>query len=342
MTINCLAIFSRITTFHKVPKHDGRAYLSRGEYYGRVVTRRDSVGLRMAEVYHANAARLPKHTHESAYFCLVLAGSYREQFGTKERYYHPFSFGFCPAAFQHRDEIGHHGGRFFTIELDAQWMKSLEELDARAGATPTPVQDTRAFGPVLQLHGEFCRAHNAGHEVDTLTVESLTSELVIYALGLPVPCERGRPRWLGLVLEYLDAHYADTVRVGPLAACAGVHPVHLARVFRQVHRCSMAEYLTVVRVQHACRLLAEQELTLAQIAMRTGFADQSHFTRAFTTTVGQPPGAFRRTVFPGVPFVQDRRFVTPYVRDCDDILRAVRSRTLDERMGATGTDQPMR
>jgi AraC family transcriptional regulator len=237
------------------------------------------------------------HTHESAYFCLLLAGTYREQVGAKERIFRPFSFTFCPPAFQHRDEIGQHGGRFFTIQLDSQWLQSIKELGEQAATTPSEIQDTRAFSPLLHLHREFCRARDAGHAIDSLAVESQTAELIGYALGVRVPTERSRPPWLALVLEYLHAHYAEIVRVGTLAACAGVHPIYLARVFRRVHHCSMADYLTVIRVRHACALLGVGEMTLAQIAMMTGFADQSHFTRAFTATVGWPPGAFRRTVF---------------------------------------------
>ena len=58
-----------------------------------------------------------------------------------------------------------------------------------------------------------------------------------------------QPRWLPHVVEYLDAHYTDAVRVRTLATLAGVHPVHLGRVFRQFHRCSVIQYQTRMRIQ---------------------------------------------------------------------------------------------
>jgi AraC family transcriptional regulator len=78
----------------------------------------------------------------------------------------------------------------------------------------------------------------------------------------------------------------------------GVHPAHLARVFRRAHGCTIAQYRTKVRVQRACGLLALPEASLAQIAAEVGFADQSHFTRAFVSVVGAPPGAYRGLLYP--------------------------------------------
>jgi AraC family transcriptional regulator len=295
----------------------------------------------MVEVHHPPSARLPEHTHESAYFCLVLDGAYREQVGTSERVYRSFSFAFSPAAFQHRDEIGQRGGRFFTVELDARWTQNVEALGPHIGTAPTEVRDARAFGALLQLHGEFCRARDAGRGLDDFTAEVLTSELIAHSLARSMRTERQRPPWLGRVVECLDAHYADRVRVSAIAASAGVHPVYLARVFRRVYRCSMAEYQTGVRIRAACALLAKRDLTLAQIALQAGFADQSHFTRAFAATVRCPPGAFRRMVFPKVRFVQEWQSAVPYVRRRVDVIPGVPARTLDERVGTASPDQPV-
>jgi AraC family transcriptional regulator len=324
-----------------VPAHDPRSYLQRGEYYGRIAARSDGAGLRMVEVHHPRSARLPEHTHESAYFCLVLDGAYREHVGTKERVYRSFSFAFSPAAFQHRDEIGQQGGRFFTVELDAHWTRNIDALGSYASTAPTEVRDARAFGALLQLHREFCRARDAGHGLNDFSAEVLTAELIAHSLARRMTIERRPPPWLGRVVECLDAHYADPLRVGVIAAHAGVHPVYLARVFRRVYRCSMAEYQTGVRIRAACALLAKRDLTLARIALETGFADQSHFTRAFAATVRCPPGAFRRLVFPKVRFVQEGQSTAPYVRRRVDVFPGIPARTLDEHLGTTGPDQPM-
>jgi AraC family transcriptional regulator len=274
--------------------------LSRGEHYGRVVTHRETAGLRLTELHHSRAELLPEHTHECAHFWLFLSGTFQDHLGSKVRPYRPFSFGYYPADLEQRDEFGRDGARFFTIELDAHWAQMVADLNRPMSAEPVDVHDTRGFRAMLQLHSKFLRARDGGYDVDCFAAESLTAELIGYAFE---PCSRSQqrqPRWLRPVMQFLDECYTRPFRISALAACAGVHPVHLARVFREVHRCSVAQYLTALRIRRACSLIGMSDFTLSQIALQTGFADQSHFTRAFTATTGCPPGEFRRTVFPRV------------------------------------------
>jgi AraC family transcriptional regulator len=81
-----------------------------------------------------------------------------------------------------------------------------------------------------------------------------------------------------------------------LAREAGVHPVHLARVFRKMERRTPGEYQQRLQVRSACDLLRDPEWPLAMIAAECGFADQSHFTRIFRRMTGTTPARFRQAV----------------------------------------------
>ncbi|HWM88665.1 MAG TPA: helix-turn-helix transcriptional regulator, partial [Kofleriaceae bacterium] len=83
-----------------------------------------------------------------------------------------------------------------------------------------------------------------------------------------------------------------------LAREAGVHPVHLASVFRRFHRQTIGEYLRALRVRQAAELLTRGDTPLAQVAAMLGFADQAHFTRIFGDVVGMTPSAFRGLLRP--------------------------------------------
>ena len=96
----------------------------------------------------------------------------------------------------------------------------------------------------------------------------------------------------------MDRCYAAGPRIGDVAAEIGVHPVHLARVFRRAWGCSPGELLRWRRTDWAAELLRETARTVAQIAQEVGFVDQSHLTHAFRTRVGLTPAAYRR-VFRG-------------------------------------------
>jgi AraC-like DNA-binding protein len=81
----------------------------------------------------------------------------------------------------------------------------------------------------------------------------------------------------------------------PAAAC-GLSPGYFARAFRKSMGTPPYRWLLLQRVLRAKSLLREADLSLADIATACGFADQSHFTRVFTSIAGASPGAWRKQV----------------------------------------------
>jgi len=87
------------------------------------------------------------------------------------------------------------------------------------------------------------------------------------------------------------------LRIADVAASLGVHPVHLARVFRKAWGCSPGDLLRWRRVEQAGALLRCRKLGMAEIAVIAGFADQSHMARAFQIRYGMTPSHYRRQMF---------------------------------------------
>jgi AraC family transcriptional regulator len=88
--------------------------------------------------------------------------------------------------------------------------------------------------------------------------------------------------------------FTERWSLAELAAAASVSADHLARAFRRHQGCTVGEYVRRLRVELACRLLAESEEPLAQVALAAGFSDQSHFTKVFRRRMGTTPAAFRK------------------------------------------------
>jgi AraC-like DNA-binding protein len=102
--------------------------------------------------------------------------------------------------------------------------------------------------------------------------------------------------------DYLQAHYAEPVSLDQLAAIVQLHPSSLIRAFHAEMGLPPHAYLTQVRINHARRFL-RAGMSVAQVALETGFADQSHLTRHFKHHVGVAPGRYASAV----RNVQDRR-----------------------------------
>ena len=102
-----------------------------------------------------------------------------------------------------------------------------------------------------------------------------------------------RPAWLSRVSDYLRAHYREPFTLSDVAAIAGVAPAHLCRVFRAHTGSTVAEYVRRLRVEWAVRRIAAGDMSLAEIALRAGFADQSHLTKIFRRQLGITPAVYR-------------------------------------------------
>jgi AraC family transcriptional regulator len=135
---------------------------------------------------------------------------------------------------------------------------------------------------------------NAPDTSSELAVEGLVLQVV--ALGQrETATRRERAGWLTVVVDALHEQAPTTPSLTALAATAGVHPAHLARAFRQAFGLTVGDYARRRRLDWAAAQL-ETDIPLAQLALDAGFADQSHFTRAFRRHTGVTPGRYRALV----------------------------------------------
>ena len=96
--------------------------------------------------------------------------------------------------------------------------------------------------------------------------------------------------------EILDANLDGRVTVQQMAKECGLSVAHFSRAFQVSTGMAPHRWQTRRRVEAAKSLLANEKLSLFEVAMTCGFADQSHFTRVFTREFGISPGAWRRSI----------------------------------------------
>lgn len=261
--------------------------LTGGKFYGRVLDKQRVGGAVFTELNHAQPRKLPAHSHELPFFCLVLGGDYAEKYCHRDVQLRPFTFSFRPAGVPHQDEIGPRGARMFGIEAERCWQRSLEGCSGNL----TVAYDFEG-GELLWLALKLYCETRTPLDARDLQVESLLSEL----LGL-VACKpersTGAPFWLRRVIDKLNTEFRERITMEDLAREAGVHPVHLSRVFRRITGKGIGEYVHRLRIREACERMMNLEYSLAEISCELGFADQSHFTRTFHAVTGNSPAAFR-------------------------------------------------
>jgi len=262
--------------------------LQAGQYYGSVVRRRKLDGLVLSELKHAQPRALPQHSHELGFFSFLLKGDYEEWYGRHTVTHQPMTLMWHPAALQHQDAVGQRGCHFFNAEVSANWLERLREHSAIV-ASPFVLPRAETGWLMMRLYREF----SAADEGSDLAMEGLLLELLATLARRPVQVEQQKPLWLRRVEARIRDEFREKLAMAELAAEAGVHPAHLAVVFRRFHRTTIGEFVQQLRVEAACEMLQQPETPMAEIALQLGFADQSHFSRIFRRLIGMPPKAWR-------------------------------------------------
>lgn len=262
--------------------------LAPGHFFADVARASRCAGLVLTETRHAAARRIPEHGHALAYFCLLLDGGYWERYGPRTVRYDTPSIAYHPPGEEHHGEISRVGGVCFNIEMEPAWLARVEP-HLRLPTGTVDARDGELVWLGLRAHREFRRADAC----TPLALEGLVLELLATAARTRERGERQAPAWLARVMARLEADFQQPLAVSGLAAEAGVHPVHLARVFRRAHGRTIGEHVRRLRIRYACRRLAEPDASLADVALAAGFADQSHFGRVFHEMTGLTPGQYR-------------------------------------------------
>jgi AraC family transcriptional regulator len=108
------------------------------------------------------------------------------------------------------------------------------------------------------------------------------------------------PHKLRQAIALIDHHLSDEEegRVGLRAVARAVRMsyFHFSRAFKQSMGMTATSYIAERRIERAKKMLEETELPISEIALRSGFSSQSHFTTAFRRLAGATPKAFRATL----------------------------------------------
>jgi AraC-like DNA-binding protein len=99
---------------------------------------------------------------------------------------------------------------------------------------------------------------------------------------------------LARLFEYVREHFAERISVSRAAQLAFMSQAQFMKVFKKVSGMTFIGHVTRVRIMNALRQLRETDLTIAEIAAKCGFSDQSYFDRRFRQAFGKSPREWRQ------------------------------------------------
>jgi len=264
------------------------AYLPSHCTYGHALAQRDCGEFALSVGVHMPGEAIPAHRHQDEYqWCLALEGGFEEFVGANSEQCGAGSLLIRPPDCIHADRFGGMRGVCLNLFLRGSWL---------AAQGFGSLRDTYAHHRTRRLWGLGCELAAELKRTDSssgLAAEGLVSELLATAARLADSALAGYPRWLGAVLDQIEAEPAGELNLAALARSASVSAGHLARTFRATFGRSVGAYARERRLERAAAFLRSGRASLADVSSAVGFCDQAHFTRAFKAQFGVTPAAFR-------------------------------------------------
>ncbi|MCX4548431.1 AraC family transcriptional regulator [Streptomyces sp. NBC_01387] len=247
----------------------------------------------IVEVFHAHFTEhaYPMHVHDAWTLLIVDDGAVRYDLDRHEHGTPRGTVSLLPPQVPHNGSPATpHGFRKRVLYLD------MTQLDA--GYIGPAVDGPDLVDPVLrQRVGQL---HTAlAHPGDELEAESRLALIGERLRGhlRPRPVNRPpapAPALAHRLRELLDERLVQGVTLDEAGTLVHAHPAHLVRAFSAAFGIAPHQYLMSRRIDRARRLLLDGRPP-GEVAVATGFYDQSHLTRHFKRVVGIAPGRYAGT-----------------------------------------------
>lgn len=100
----------------------------------------------------------------------------------------------------------------------------------------------------------------------------------------------------GATIDYINAHYHDaSLCLKDIADHVNVSPAHLSALFKKSQKQNISDLITNVRIEAACQLLGNSNVSLKEISARVGYTNQYYFSSCFKKKMGMTPSVYRGT-----------------------------------------------
>ena len=256
---------------------------------------REFNGFTLNETVRQPGLVVPRHYHAQTNFCLVLGGTFVETVGQRPYEASPGSLLLQPAGELHANHYDGGEVRCLIIELQPQRLELIQSGSGLLHAA-THLRSAAIRSLAQRLQAELRWRDDASD----LAIEALVLELLAQTIRQhPSRLSHPAPRALCDARAFIHARFNHSIGLSEIAAAVGLHPSHLAKMFRRHYRCTVGEYIRRLRLEYAAQELSRSGKALGEIALAAGFYDQSHFTHLFKLHHGLTPAAYRASAQSG-------------------------------------------
>lgn len=262
--------------------------LHAGQFYGQTKQKLELNGLTITDTEYSYVF-IDWHYHEHSHFELTMrgdtcAGNRRETFYCSAD---TLLFHNCKEPHYNVKPAGTTRG--FQLEIAPEWSQQFE---LNSAALP---DSAKVLHPgVKLLFYNIYKEAKLADDVSGLSIDASLLNMLTAMRGKARRAEKHQPAWVKAMDELLRENFMQPPSLQTLATELNLHWAHLSREFPRYFHCNFGAYIRQIRIEKSLALLRDKHLSLTDIALQCGFADQSHFIRCFREFLGVTPKAFRK------------------------------------------------
>jgi YesN/AraC family two-component response regulator len=261
--------------------------LTKGKYYGSHKKITENNGLIISDTVYTHP-KVDWHYHENIYFTFLINGKLFEV-NKKE------SYECLPGTLLfHNWQDAHYNikppgyARGFHIEIEKKWLDSFYENASEISGS-FKIENPSIKTMIRKIFIEFrCSDKEAKISAEE-NLLNIFSELRNNFHST----DKAKPLWVNKVREILHNDFHENISLKYLAQTLGLHPVYLSRSFPVYFKSTIGEYMRKIKIEKSMKLLSQVNLSLSEISLLSGFADQSHFNRCFKEAYHITPNQYR-------------------------------------------------
>lgn len=126
-------------------------------------------------------------------------------------------------------------------------------------------------------------------------IDILSESVLLYTFSRLEKPEKQRLDLISAMLTYLEGHFTEPdLTLASMARMVGYNAKYLSHFFKKEFGMGFAEYLRLLRINHAVILLENGVTSVKNVAALSGFSDPLYFSRVFTAAIGIPPKEYRK------------------------------------------------
>ncbi|RJX40286.1 AraC family transcriptional regulator [Paenibacillus pinisoli] len=184
--------------------------------------------------------------------------------------------------------------KYNMLFIKPEWLEQIELPHIHRLQIPFLLEDgkNKACSQLFNQTMESLTRNESSLEIETSLIELVHMLIIKHDSDLVhEPYGALEQKYVKRVMEYIHAHFKDRITLEKLEQETGASRYHLIRLFKKSTHLPPHAYQNLLRINYA-KIELKKRRPIAQIAVDTGFYDQSHFTKVFAKIVGATPQTY--------------------------------------------------